>query len=304
MQFQSESNRGCGIMDKELNFIKFLRVLFCFAVFTGHFFGIACAADGVGSDFLLYLRHSILGRTPLAFLHDGSMSLCFFYVLSGFLISYKCFANKTEKVYISGTNLIRKICCIAIPVIISIAIVFIFNCIINAFNFSGDVNFTELRHDILKLILCQGIPHYNYPMHFIYPLLIGYILSFSFLSLLKDNRVLRYCSYVVFFVWVLYHRELLPLFSIFMGMIFGEFYLFVLECKEKYSINNWPFLTFATVLAPISYHIDLRNSFLNYIELSICFSFILVSGCSLKFNMHTKPKLVLDFLDLNNFCFI
>ena len=104
-------------ISKERNYyIELLRIICTIGVFTGHFLQIGIASNE-SLAILYYLRNSWAGKTVLSFFFEGDIAVFFFYVTSGFLISY-LYENANH----NFEKLIKQVFSVLIPALVIIIV--------------------------------------------------------------------------------------------------------------------------------------------------------------------------------------
>lgn len=166
-----------------------------------------------------------ISKTPFNILYNGNLSVCIFFVLSGFVLSYRFFETKQSKVIISSA--IRRYFRLALPVSVSVLFVYIL-LLFDSFYLKNilEYTFTQLNTDYSKFstnffvmskialfdTLFNWDSSYNPVLWTITYELFGSFLVFSFLALFGDIQR-RYVVYILLIV--LFSR------TYFLGFIFG-----------------------------------------------------------------------------------
>lgn len=201
--------------------IEVMRIIATLGVFTGHFLGIGIASE-YSLNILSYLRNSLIGKSVLAYFFEGDISVIFFYVVGGFLITYNFYRRGQDNKKIQWDYL-RKIFQIVVPSIIVILITAFLSYLGYKCGLSNSFSLDELKKDIIRIIFGGGddyIPYYAYQLWYIHRMVVGYICAYAFLGLTSEYKRLRYYIYIPVIIY--FYVSYIPLAFIFIGAACGD----------------------------------------------------------------------------------
>jgi len=131
--------------DNKLEYLEGLRGIAAFIVVISHFVQIFYPAlFNLDTNIIHNPIETQISKTPLNILYNGNFSVCIFFVLSGFVLSYKFFETKNKQIIMS--SIIRRYFRLAIPVFSSILLVYAL-LLFNGFYLDkiSDLTFTQIN---------------------------------------------------------------------------------------------------------------------------------------------------------------
>lgn len=224
--------------------ISLLRIISCFGVFTGHFWGMTIDSS-LSYSILHLLRRNFVSNTILSYFYMGDMGVIVFLVIAGFLIPATIKENDDL-----GKKLCRK--CLYI-LILSYSVV-ILNAIFSYFYSAYEFNWNNLIQDFKDLILGakQGYIFYSYQLWFVPILLQGYIICYSFCSIFKQSNIIYqlFSSLCIVILLFTYNCYLSIMFLGCIAYIFMKKLSIFSNIKNTY---NFPAILIVFLLSPLAY---------------------------------------------------
>lgn len=227
---------------KKIGFFEGVRGIAAFIVVISHFIQVFYPAlfssnvELVHNDF-----ETTIPQTPLNFFYNGNFAVCIFFVLSGFVLSYKYIVKKDKDILVESAA--KRYFRLAIPVTVSILFAYVllkFNLYYYGYSMyitkSTMTDFYVMEPSIINALkeALVGSFFYNEFSHnavlwTMYYELIGSFIVFSFLALFGNSRN-RFVFYVVLLV-------------LFWNTYFIAFVLGMILC-DIYHHMNGKFVTF------------------------------------------------------------
>ncbi|WP_152396643.1 acyltransferase family protein [Paenibacillus guangzhouensis] len=114
-------------MTSKITYLDGLRGLAACIVVVSHFFQVFAPSVFEGkADIAHFAFESFAARTPINLLFNGNFSVCLFFVLSGYVLSYRYFRTKDPlPVYSSA---LRRYLRLAVPAVLSVVIAYLVIC--------------------------------------------------------------------------------------------------------------------------------------------------------------------------------
>jgi peptidoglycan/LPS O-acetylase OafA/YrhL len=194
---------------KKLQPLEGLRGIAAFAVVVFHFLGLFYPPLRIPDEHSNKLVQFI-AKSPLNVFYSGSFAVSVFFVLSGFVLSYKFFKTKDREIIISTA--LKRYLRLAIPITFSILIVYICSKIYPGYAFSAAQDPKILAALYEGLIRCFLAPSTKYnpviwTMHYE---LLGSFMVFGFCLIFggRRNRIFGYLFVMIFF-WSTYYFSFL-----------------------------------------------------------------------------------------------
>lgn len=197
---------------KKLLYLEGVRGLAALVVVLSHFIQIFYPA--LFSTDVNLMHHGLeegISQTPLNVLYNGNFAVCIFFVLSGFVLSYKFFVKKDKKIIVESA--VKRYFRLAIPALTSL----IFAYILLKLNwyyyanitfetrstmtdfYSENVTLTQILKEGLYSIFFENKISLNPVLWTMYYELLGSFVVFSFLALF-GNLKNRYIFYIVLLI--------------------------------------------------------------------------------------------------------
>lgn len=158
-------------------YIEILRVIGTIGVFTGHFLGIGIASN-TSLEIVSYLRNSWTGRSMLSYLFEGDIAVIFFYVASGFFISY-LYNDEMD----NFAKLFKQTFAVLIPTLVMLFIHVTYIMVDKM-----DISQISILISDIKSLFCGGNIQSSYQLWYIHYLIVGYAIVYSGLSLTKTVK--------------------------------------------------------------------------------------------------------------------
>lgn len=267
-------------MTKKITYLDGLRGIAAFIVVISHFIQIYYPALFTMNT--LQIHNDVefyIGTSPLNVFYNGNFSVCIFFVLSGFVLSYKYF--QTGDMEVIKESVIKRYVRLAIPVSFSIFIVYVINLfdgftinqilhitksdLVSNYNLINNNFFYMLQFAFFETFF-KGNAIYNPVLWTMKYELFGSYLIFLFIIILKKSNV-RYLVYVIL---------ILSFFnSYFLGFILGLLLsdLYLNKKINIFSIFDNIFVRLVTGIGGIflgSYpYLDTSNTIYKYLKINI-----------------------------------
>jgi peptidoglycan/LPS O-acetylase OafA/YrhL len=211
-----------------IRYLDGLRGLAALVVVVHHFliafYPAMHTGNGAETHFGIHQSHFIeayFARTPLNVLYGGDFAVCIFFVLSGFVLSYKYFHSYNRETVISYA--VKRYMRLFIPVFFSIILVFIMIKLSLFFNVEAavltksywwlkvlwgiDPTFKEMLHAAFIDVFLFNNNSYNTALWTMTFELLGSFLVFSFILMISEIRK-RYIFYLLtFYVFYELHQN-------------------------------------------------------------------------------------------------
>lgn len=222
---------------KKINFFEGVRGIAAFIVVISHFIQVFYPAlYDLNPELVHNEFEKSIPQTPLNIFYNGNFAVCIFFVLSGFVLSYKYVVKKNKEDLVEGA--VKRYFRLAIPVTVSVIFAYLllkFN--LYYFGYSTYItkstmtDFYAMEPSILNAFreALFGSFFYNEFSHnavlwTMYYELIGSFIVFSFLALFGNVKK-RYIFYIILFV-------------LFWNSYFIAFVLGMSLCDAYYNLND------------------------------------------------------------------
>jgi len=200
---------------RKIEYLDGLRGIAAFVVVISHFVQIFYPALLKSEPNLIHNTFEpALSKTPVNLLYNGNFAVCIFFVLSGFVLSYKYFEQGQPEILVSSA--VRRYFRLAIPAFVSVLTVYVL-LLLNAFHYTDIVlqtrsylptdyrvmshNFFTMARSVLYDCFFTGKPQYNPVLWTMSYELFGSFLVFTFLALFGKltRRYLIYLFLIFFY---------------------------------------------------------------------------------------------------------
>ncbi|MDR0269754.1 acyltransferase [Paenibacillus sp.] len=225
-------------MASKITYLDGLRGLAACVVVVSHFFQVFAPSVFEGKPEIVHFGfESFVARTPLNLLFNGNFSVCVFFVLSGFVLSWRYFQTK-DKIHIYSSAL-RRYLRLAVPATLSV--VFAYGVMLLGLGYFDDIRQTTLSSmpdpflasSNLPVMIQEALFHtffhygsaYNPVLWTMTYELFGSFLIFGFLLTVGRFR-LRFIAYAILAV--------LLIDSYYLGFVLG-----MVLSDLRYSGRNW-----------------------------------------------------------------
>ncbi|MBD8522336.1 acyltransferase family protein [Lysinibacillus fusiformis] len=196
----------------KLYYFEGIRGIAAFVVLISHF--IQIFYPGLFSTDVNLMHHGLeegISETPLNLFYNGNFAVCIFFVLSGFVLSYKFFVKKDKEILVESA--VKRYFRLAIPVITSLLLAFIF-LKLNWYYYgkiifetratmpdfySETVTFLQIIKEGLYSTFFENTTSLNPVLWTMYYELLGSFIVFGFLALFGNSKN-RYLFYGVLLI--------------------------------------------------------------------------------------------------------
>lgn len=240
----------------KIAYLDGLRGIAAFIVVVSHFFQVFMPSVFEGNGEIEHFAfESIAARTPLNLLFNGNFSVCLFFVLSGYVLSYKFFRNKNNTIVYSSA--IRRYFRLAIPAFVSVVLAYLIVILnLGAFDdirgitlssmpdpFDADASLlTMLKEGLFHTFLTYG-SQYNPVLWTMTYELLGSFMIFAFLLVL-GKRSFRFVGYAILIYWFID--------SYYLGFVLGMFLSDIKNSgRDWLTYINRPWINFILLISGI-----------------------------------------------------
>lgn len=227
---------GDGFL-KKLYYLEGIRGIAAFIVVLAHFVQVFYISLFSLDPTTMHSRfESTIAATPFNIFYNGNFAVCIFFVLSGYVLSYKFFVKKDKEILVESA--VKRYFRLAVPVITSLLFAYailkmngyFYGDIVSTTRstmpdyYSESISFLQILKEGLYGVFIQSIPSLNPVLWTMYYELFGSLLVFSFLALF-GNLKNRSIVYIILFIY-------------FWNTYFLAFILGMLLCDAVIAING------------------------------------------------------------------
>lgn len=210
-------NKSLAQSGHHMDYLDGLRGVAAFIVVISHFVVGFYPTLFDGIDSRAHVRNSIeviISKSPLNIIYSGNLAVCVFFVLSGYVLTYKFFQRKDQRILISGA--FRRYIRIFLPAFTSILVAYFLMVAGLFFNRQASVitrsdiwldNLWKFKPDLLiaikqavfDIFFTSYLPTYNIVLWTISYEFIGSLLVFVLVAILGNQRF-RFIPYLLVIV--------------------------------------------------------------------------------------------------------